>query len=69
MNYQKGFNRLVWVVSISAWFITFVKCDFTDEPEPAFGWGFLAFCVVWILYFGIAWIIRGFNEREKETKK
>ena len=65
-NIQEGFKRLTAVLSvILGIIIIFVYYD--PEGSIAFAWALMAAASVWILYFMIKYIVRGF--RSDATKR
>lgn len=73
MNWKKGMNRAIFVLSILAGpIVFFILCMTGAGPGDAYGdvegAGFLVaaeilgFAVVWICYFVMYWIIKGFRD-------
>ena len=73
MKYEKGMYRAILVVSIIAFILGFILYMWsiyypTDNDFPfALLTGCVFFAVVWISFFAVLWIIKGF--RDDENKK
>ena len=75
MNRQKGIYRAILVVSIIAFILGFVlyvkyvaNYYMTDMEILGFALltGSVCFAVVWVSFFAVLWIIKGFHEDEKK---
>ena len=67
MNLELGFKRVAWVISgfgLIVSVIALVCVIFDADQKAAFGFGILGgvgwFCFVWMVFFTIRWLVRGF---------
>lgn len=73
MNWKRGINRLVWVVSIFAGVMVFVIGEgFYNEGDTNTNlfYGAVTFVFVWLVYVLVMYIYNGFQENNsKDTAK
>ena len=70
MNLQKGFKRLTLILSflISLFVACAVMVDTNNEGD-ALGGFLVTFPLVWLVYFSIKFVVRGFLDKAKERNR
>jgi len=71
MNLQKGFKRLTLILSfLISLFVAVVISydDYDNEVEALVGFA-VTFMSVWLVYFLIRFVVRGFLDKAKEENR
>ncbi|MCH7884337.1 MAG: hypothetical protein IIC01_03720 [Planctomycetes bacterium] len=66
MNRQKGIKRTVFVVSIIAFILKFLRVSKVETLPIALIVAGIIFVFVWLCYFAVLWIVKGFRDENKK---